>query len=111
MKKVRQFGPEVPGGLRRTSFSQNPTPTRTRKPKYGLNPSWKLRTTALTAIPMRAPMTRGKAFTAAPLRPPSSVPEDSTTHHKSPCFEYADRAVVVEGPEKVRCERRPPGSP
>jgi hypothetical protein len=71
-------------------------------------------------------MTRVRAFTAPPLRPPSSVLadschyaevlngsrwegrelvslEDSTAHSNSPCFEYADRAVAAEGPETGWC--------
>jgi len=54
-KKLRQFGPLDPVGLRRTSRSQSATPARTRKAKNGLSAAWKLRTTALTAIPRRAP--------------------------------------------------------
>src|SRR4030088_1147807 len=75
-KKLRQFGPLDPLGLRRTSRSQSVTPASTRKPKNGLSAVWKLRTTALTAIPIRAPTITVKVFTAS--------------------FEYADRVVVRE---------------
>src|SRR2546425_2232261 len=124
MRKLRQFGPLDPVGLRRTSRSQSVTPASTRKAKKGLKATWKLKTTALTAIPMRAPTITVKAFTAWPLRPlsaapaefirhseilncsrwkaePLVAPEDPTTHHRSPCFEYADRVLVVEGPNLV----------
>src|SRR5207302_1512336 len=122
-RKLRQFGPLDPVGLERTSRSQSVTPASTRKAKNGLNAAWKLKTTALTAIPMRAPTITVKAFTAWPLRPLSAAPKDSSRHpelltdsrwkarglvaprgsdnaSQAPCFEYADRVVVVEGAKR-----------
>src|SRR5207245_11637474 len=56
-KKLRQFGPVDPVGLRRTSRSQSATTASTRKTKNGINADLKLSKTRLTTISIRDPTT------------------------------------------------------
>src|SRR5439155_9263916 len=110
-KKLRQFGPVDPVGLRRTSRSQSATPASTRKTKNGLNAALKLSTPRLTAIPIRAPTRTVKAFTA-----PQTFHRAMSRVQTSPTPSTARQQTTAETPgplsDRSRVQRRlPPGDP